>query len=302
MTKIIRILMALVLIFQILVPIKTVAATTNVNSTEEATSSALTNAKTTSSDNDASQTASEQAKTEPIEKNSNQLESVEESSNTKTKTESSNTEAINVDFSMKPIADSVLAGNVASFENILRVTGPNTVVKNMTLTYKIEGLETGKVTFDASKEVLEKLSIDGVMPSYNQESSTLTYQFKELHTGIAYKNNLEIDSNIGYIKEQQVKIVGQLEIDSETKSEKEATVLIKGTTNVALKQDHEGINLKDSDNIVWTLNLHALKKKGIIFLKENSELIIEQKIPDGLIYQSDNANGSYDAAKKNCCI
>ncbi|HAP2864805.1 TPA: isopeptide-forming domain-containing fimbrial protein [Enterococcus faecalis] len=194
--------------------------------------------------------------------------------------------AIQLEYSLQGPNQKVLAGEIAYFKNVFRITGPETIVKNARLEINLEGLKTDTVFFDSSAEALEKLSIDGVVPTYNDQATRLIYSFERMTAGKVYEVHLPIQTKNGFIKKHQVKAEAVFSVEGQELMEKFALANIIGENPVVVKKSHEAKPLKEGDDIHWKIDISAPKTTGIVYFFEAGVIRVTDVLPDNLTYVS----------------
>ncbi|MGM0007299.1 hypothetical protein IGL46_001400 [Enterococcus sp. DIV1347a] len=214
-------------------------------------------------------------------------------------------ESVQLDYSVQGPGKKVLAGETVYFKNNFRITGPETIVKDARLAIKIEGLKTDIVFFDSSPEALAKLSIDGVIPKYDEDAKRLIYSFERITAGKVYETYLPIETKNGFIKEHRVNLVGEFYIEGQETIHEEAYGDIIGNNPVVVKKTHKPKPFVEGDNIDWKIDVSAPKTTGILYFYQNGTIKVSDKLPANLTYVSSKATydgkeitGSYDAGSR----
>ncbi|HHD1569846.1 TPA: SpaA isopeptide-forming pilin-related protein [Enterococcus faecalis] len=209
----------------------------------------------------------------------------------------------NVDLDISAATASVYAGRDAVFTLNFKVTGSQTIYHNAKIMVSIpEGFELNQELTD--------LQIAGVTPVL--EANQLVYQFSQIESGQTYTKNLKIKTINGTTPNgTKVTLTSDFIADEFTgNAHSEATSTIQSASLLAISKGYRktidglsGSDKKDppisGDIGVWSIKVVANKKdEGVMYFKEGSKIKVVDTIPEGLIYDSDDANGIYDSAAK----
>src|SRR5699024_3559766 len=97
---------------------------------------------------------------------------------------------LNTDIDVSPERDKVWSGENVQYKLSLKFTGAKRIYKDVDLIIDLPVSE--HVTFDDSK--LDKLSIDGVIPTYDTDSHQLMYHFEEIKRGQTYEKIIPLET------------------------------------------------------------------------------------------------------------
>ncbi|HEM6220793.1 TPA: hypothetical protein U2C55_001390 [Streptococcus suis] len=224
-------------------------------------------------------------------------ETVEKSEDGKTSFRSAAT-VRNADIGNGPIvayfeksSESILSGESGRYKIYFKVSGA-LVDKVKNVQAKVQ-LPT-EVDYYSLPSDLSRMAIKGVVPVYDNQTNTLTWDFPELLTGQIYETILQVDSKNGIIPNSH-NMTSALTISTEgnqvyssgpvsiqVKSNKPA---ISVTKTLLGKNGEAGSVINRGDEIWWNVKVAVtLKDTGGQYLKPNSSLTIRDDNPSGLTF------------------
>ncbi|HEP1793550.1 TPA: hypothetical protein VB881_000142 [Streptococcus suis] len=224
-------------------------------------------------------------------------ETVEKSEDGKTSFRSAAT-VRNADIGNGPIeayfeksSATILSGESGRYKIYFKVSGA-LVDKVKNVQAKVQ-LPT-EVDYYSLPSDLSRMAIKGVVPVYDNQANTLTWDFPELLTGQIYETILQVDSKNGFIPNNH-NMTSALTISTEgnqvyssgpvsiqVKSNKPA---ISVTKTLLGKNGEAGNVINRGDEIWWNVKVAVtLKDTGGQYLKPNSSLTIRDDNPSGLTF------------------
>ncbi|HEM6190357.1 TPA: hypothetical protein U2C48_000995 [Streptococcus suis] len=204
----------------------------------------------------------------------------------------------NADIGNEPIvayfeksSESILSGESGRYKIYFKVSGA-LVDKVKNVQAKVQ-LPT-EVDYYSLPSDLSRMAIKGVVPVYDNQTNTLTWDFPELLTGQIYETILQVDSKNGIIPNSH-NMTSALTISTEgnqvyssgpvsiqVKSNKPA---ISVTKTLLGKNGEAGSVINRGDEIWWNVKVAVtLKDTGGQYLKPNSSLTIRDDNPSGLTF------------------
>ncbi|NQJ72172.1 hypothetical protein HO539_02305 [Streptococcus suis] len=188
-------------------------------------------------------------------------------------------------------SESILSGESGRYKIYFKVSGA-LVDKVKNVQAKVQ-LPT-EVDYYSLPSDLSRMAIKGVVPVYDNQTNTLTWDFPELLTGQIYETILQVDSKNGIIPNSH-NMTSALTISTEgnqvyssgpvsiqVKSNKPA---ISVTKTLLGKNGEAGSVINRGDEIWWNVKVAVtLKDTGGQYLKPNSSLTIRDDNPSGLTF------------------
>ncbi|MGY3749927.1 DUF11 domain-containing protein [Vagococcus acidifermentans] len=211
--------------------------------------------------------------------------------------------SLDVDLDSQQV--SVLSGDDISLNLTLKTTGIFETYHNVDLIVDLS--EKNQFSwFENTKENLERLEIADVIPEFVEKDDTntnpkLKYHFDKLDTGQLYRKTIDLKTAEGIVPNNtEVKTFISLKSDETPEFKDEATVLIEASSPIKNDIDYVG-TIKNNENVDETIlnpkknDLFVLRaqtilspeKKGTIFLKDSSFIVIKVKLDDNLEYVGD---------------
>lgn len=211
---------------------------------------------------------------------------------------------INADIDISPINTTTLSGQNALYRMDFKVTGVNTTYSNSKLTVSVpKGF-----LLDVDNMPLESIAINGVTPVYDTTNNTLIYELGNLHSGINYSEILKVKTTNGStLNDTELTLHATFTADNfEGDASDDATVKVEASNTISTSKtakevtDAEGKKITrppgTNDIINWEMKVSDINKKtGLLYLKEGSNIVVEDTIPKGLTYVSDDSGGVYDS-------
>src|SRR5690625_58250 len=195
----------------------------------------------------------------------------------------------NIDIDLSPYKKEVLSGNDAIYQLVLKVTGSQTTYTDASVTID---LPIGDYT-DFTQD-LNELMINGVQPTYDDESQQLNYEFDELKSGRTYETLININTTNGETPNNtELKAEVSFEANEQEKLTDDATVLVKASNSLAVSKQFTEARLSgDVQKVpfpgsytIWDIKVNIPKKDvGQLFLKEGSKITVTDTFSDGLTY------------------
>ncbi|MDV2933833.1 LPXTG cell wall anchor domain-containing protein [Enterococcus faecalis] len=208
-------------------------------------------------------------------------------------------EGVQVDFSIKGPETDILSGADANFTHRLRITGPETIIKDVYYVLTLKGLKEEKITFDSSKDKLEQMKITDVTPEYSKETNSLVYYFSELKAGQIYQSTFPISSELGTIRKENVSVTSEMIISGQSQGTKRAEATIVGGNPMVVKKQGARSMYNQDELITWNLDVTAPKSEGIIYFQKGSKVIVTDILPENMTYDTRTEPvGIYDAATR----
>ncbi|MDR3214898.1 MAG: hypothetical protein LBT75_01290 [Bacilli bacterium] len=200
---------------------------------------------------------------------------------------------LNSDFYIKTIKDEINAGDVASFNLYLKITGSNTILKNAKLEIILPNAK-----YLNFKQNLDELIIAKVKPTL--KNNRLVWDFKSLKAGVMDKIVLKINTANGISPDgHKVMINGQFSADNLV-DDNDKTDVIKDSADIKIKAngklaatnyfknvlDTNFISPSQGDEAIWEFSLSVPKlASGSKYLKEGSIIKVEYEIDKFITYQ-----------------
>lgn len=193
---------------------------------------------------------------------------------------------LNVDIDLSPQKSTVLSGNAAGYNLVLKVTGSRTEYTNAKIVIDLPIMEYTSFT-----QNLSELVIDGVTPVYNESTHQLIYEFDSIKTGRSYESLIKVNTENG-ISPHGAELTAQasFESDNQEKITDDATVTINASNAVNVSKRFlrvVGTHQVPSPNAatVWEIKIDIPKKDiGQMYLKEGTVITVTDTLPDGLSY------------------
>lgn len=193
---------------------------------------------------------------------------------------------LNTDISLVAVNKTVESGKVAMYKLVLKTTGSQKKYEDSKL--EID-LPIDDVTmFDQD---LNELKIAGVVPVYDEVAKKLIYNFEnELKSGQTFERMIKVTpenliTDDG--KELKTKVTFT---DKENEFVDEATVRVKASNSIVLDKTYLGADFNGpliapipNSYIKWSIKVSIPKKEtGQMYLKEGSEIIVKDNLPNYL--------------------
>ncbi|ENH95978.1 cell wall surface anchor family protein, partial [Gracilibacillus halophilus YIM-C55.5] len=198
---------------------------------------------------------------------------------------------LNADISLSPVSDEILSGHFANYNLELKLTGSTAVTSYTNAEVTVDLPITSYTHFSQN---VDNLSINGVTPTYDEQAHTLTYQFDSIQTGRTYETGIEVATVNGLSPDgEQLTANASFEADQQPSISDDATVAITTSSSIDVSKTFQEVTDNDlnlatpNSTTLWEMKLDIPKnKEGQMYLKEGSEIIITDTLPDGLSYVS----------------
>lgn len=196
---------------------------------------------------------------------------------------------LNVDLDISPHRATVISGNEAGYNLILKVTGSMTQYTNANVVIDLPITDYTAFTQDVSE-----LVIDGVTPVYDDVNHTLTYEFGSLNSGRTYETLIKVDTENGVSPNgENLTAIATFEAIEQEPITDSATVSIDASGAInSSKQFLEVTNSErnlpyPNSNTLWEIKIDIPKKDtGQLYMKEGSQVVLTDTLPSGLTYVS----------------
>ena len=200
---------------------------------------------------------------------------------------------LNVDLDLSSDKKEIYSGTNGSFILNLKTTGSTSSYKNAKLDIK---LPSNNITFN--KEI-SKLTIAGVDPIYNEDTSTLSYKFNNLETGKNYKIIISVKPENGMVTNNtNIEAIATFSADNFNEVEDSANINVISATPLTISKSYEstigksnGELPKQGDTGIWNIKVSVPKTDtGLLYIKPGSKIVIEDTIPNGTTFNiADNS-------------
>lgn len=212
---------------------------------------------------------------------------------------------LNTYLGIGPVFQDALSGADADFRFTLKLTGSKRTYKDVDVVIDLPLTEY--ITFDDSEENLIHLDIDGVVPTFNNETNQLTYHFDEIKRGQMYEKIISLNTDSGYIPNDtsidvKASINGEIhytENDEKEEAQKgdivpfeyedNGSMLMKASGAFSLSKFRvdEGENeygnssiVNRGEEVLWNIELEIPKKdRGQLFLNPDEKITITDTLP-----------------------
>lgn len=193
---------------------------------------------------------------------------------------------LNMDVDISPVTTSIASGTDAIYKLSLKTTGAMANYKNAVLVVELPD----QAMFNQD---LSELIIAGVQPEYDTLNRTLTYRFPELVTGQAYQVNIKATTLNGTTPNNK-KLTAKVTLLADRFAEvtDTADVTVIASLPFSVTKSYVGVEGKDlatgpkpGDTIIWKIKATASSKAtGLLFLKDNTKIIITDELIADLSY------------------
>ncbi|AYG00209.1 prealbumin-like fold domain-containing protein [Lactococcus allomyrinae] len=212
---------------------------------------------------------------------------------------------LNVDVNVSSMMSSTLSGQDALYRMDFKVTGINTTYNNAKLTVNVP---TG-FSLDTTNMPLNSIAINGVTPVYDTTTNTLTYNLGTVSSGLDYSLVLKVATTNGSTPNgTSLTLAAKFTADNfDGNATDNASVTVTASNTISTSKtaasitDSSGKTISrppaTNDLINWQIKVADINKTtGLLYLKEGSNIVVVDTLPDGLTYVSDDSGGVYNAS------
>lgn len=208
---------------------------------------------------------------------------------------------LNVDIHLNSVYSSIEAGADGIFQLNFKVTGSQASYQDAIIDVKLPD----NTLFDQD---LEQLKLLDVTPTYDEQTHTLSYFFKELNSGISTTQIFKVHTENG-VMNNGTELKASAEFKATGYSENtytEAIITVASRVTMSVNKDYvhtyyengvENNDVPQEGNIgEWEVRVNIPKKKtGQMYIQEGSQITIQDQLPSGLVYVEGSTDGIYDA-------
>ncbi|MFZ4451664.1 SpaA isopeptide-forming pilin-related protein [Salibacterium aidingense] len=194
---------------------------------------------------------------------------------------------LNVDVDISPQTETVMSGNDAAYNLELKVTGSRAEYTNAELTIDLPITSYTNFTQDPGE-----LTIAGVTPVYDAENNQLIYEFDSIETGQTYESFIKVDTMNGVSPNNaELGATASFSADQQSSISDNATAAIAASNAVDISKSFQEVQGNDLNvpspgaRTLWDINISVPKNdKGQLYIKEGSEITVEDTLPSGLTF------------------
>ncbi|SDM44591.1 SpaA isopeptide-forming pilin-related protein [Sediminibacillus halophilus] len=196
---------------------------------------------------------------------------------------------LNVDIDISPQYESVLAGKAAAYKLVFKTTGSLTQYTDAEVS-----IDLPITNFTSFTQDLEELKINGVTPTYDASSQRLNYNLGNIASGRTYETVLKINTENGVSPDGYgLDATATFMANEQMPVSDDATVDIEASKSASVSkqflevQDNDRNLVSPGAKTLWEIELNIPKKEsGEMYLKEDSQIVMTDILPEGLSYDS----------------
>ncbi|UQF70686.1 SpaA isopeptide-forming pilin-related protein [Vagococcus lutrae] len=202
---------------------------------------------------------------------------------------------LNTDIRLKAINDKIESGSTAQFKLTVKLTGSKKEYNNAKLAVKLPVDEY--TTFNSDQ--LDDLAIANVFPVYDPETGVLAYDFSTVEEGIlksgqTYEKVLRLETKYGETPNNHLlEAEAVFAADNQEPLLDQSQVTIKASKSISVSKQSLRYELNKKrthvpiigGEVLWEVKISIPKRdKGQLYLKENSNIEIKDRLPKGLTF------------------